>query len=194
MGPELLFVVGLCGLGSWLARRASGRRLRPAGHGLMNLLALLPGDVVVQLHERTDWVVHDGYRLKAGVWRALYRLDGGRARQPVGGQPLLLVAGGGHPDDDAIWLLQPARPLPLTGDTPPGTLEHDGVRHALGGRFRTEAQTLLSGGVRRLLLLCYRGPGDHRLLALRWDGENDAQLLAGRSLPLAAVDILPVKR
>ena len=193
MGPELLFVVGLCGLASWLARRQERRR-RPLApmSTLANLLALAPGDVVVQVPERSDWVIQDSYRLKAGVWRALYRLDGGAGR---GAGALLLVAASGHPDDDALWLLQalPARALALTGDAAPQTLEHQGVRHSLGGRFRTEAQTA-AGGVRRLLLLCYRGPGDHRLLALRWDGESDAQLLAGRALAPSAVDILPLKR
>lgn len=192
MGPELLFVVGLCGLTSWLARRVE-RRQRPQVRmsALSNLLALLPGDVVVPTPERGDWVVQDAYRLKAGVWRALYRLDGGGR----GAAALLLVAAVGHPEDDAAWLLQtlPGRTLTLTGDSAPQTLEHDGVRHALVGRFRTEAQTR-TGGVRRLLLLCYRGPGDHRLLALRWDGESDPQLLAGRALVPSAVDILPLAR
>jgi hypothetical protein len=195
MGPELLFVVGLCGLTHWLARRAKGPA--KAGRSLRtNLLSLLPGDVVV--HDKADWVVHDAYRLKAGGWRALYRLG---APAASGDGPPLLLSASLSPTaldsqaGDALWLLWPlpGRSLTLPGDKPPQALEHDGVRHLLVGRFRSEAQTQ-SGGVRRLLLLCYRGPGDHRLLGLRWDGEANAQLFSGRALGPAAVDVLPLKR
>ena len=106
----------------------------------------------------------------------------------------------GAGEAEAAWLLHP---LPATRadllSTPhaPATewLPHEGLRYRLHSRHHTAvrvatAATTAGDAGPSLSLLCYRGPGAHRLLVTRWADEPSARLYAGERVLGEALIVL----
>jgi hypothetical protein len=216
MEPLPILLLGcLAGLSLSLRRLAAGRRGRDvtgrtdAESGrpdpddpddAHDLSTLSRGDVVQREDEpgAGDELVSAALRLTdAGPWRTLCLLEGGAA------PGLLLVAERGAEAErgDRAWLLhaRPERRAELAVPTAAATesIEYDGLRHRLCGRFQALARAAElqpaepRSGTRTaaaapsgepLLVVCYRGPGSRRLLLTRWHGEPAALLHVGEAV------------
>lgn len=208
MEPLPILLLGcIAGLSLSLRQLAAGRRGRGGVTGRTDrdpndpedLFDLGRGDVIQRedLPEAGDELVSAALRLSgAGPWRTLCLLEGGAA------PGLLLVAerGAEAGRGDRAWLLRalPERRAELAVPTAAATesIEHDGLRHRLCGRFQAlaraagsrndargpGAQTAAAPSGEPLLLVCYRGPGSRRLLLTRWHGEPAAMLHVGEAV------------
>lgn len=217
MEPLPILLLGcLAGLSLSLRRLAAGRRGRRDVTGRTDaeqerpdpedaddahdLSALSRGDVVQREDQpgAGDELVSAALRLTdAGPWRTLCLLEGGAA------PGILLVAERGAEAErgDRAWLLHamPERRAELAVPTAAATesIEYDGLRHRLCGRFQALARAAelsqaeprsgpripaAAPGGEPLLLVCYRGPGSRRLLLTRWHGEPAALLHVGEAV------------
>lgn len=206
MEPLPILLLGcLAGLSLSLRRLAAGRRGRRGVTGRTeddphDLAGLGRGDVIQREDQpgAGDELVSAALRLtSAGPWRTLCLLEGGAAP----GLLLLAERGADAERGDRAWLLHsmPERRAELAAPTAAATesIEHDGLRHRLCGRFQALARAAEPQKAERgpgsktlaaapsgepLLLVCYRGPGSRRLLLTRWHGEPAALLHVGEAV------------
>ena len=184
----MLLLGCLAGLGFSLSGLFTARRkrpVRPSAARERSLADLRAGDIVQR------GVPPRGSRrplqlAPAGPWRPLSELEAEGAAPG----PLLLWGAEAAGEAEAAWLLHP---LPATRadllSTPhaPATesLPHEGLRYRLHSRHHTAVRLAAAVAVTAvdpdpsLSLLCYRGPGAHRLLVTRWAGEPGARVYVG---------------
>lgn len=195
----MLLLGCLAGLGFSLSGLFTTRRKRPARPPTArerSLHELRAGDIVQ--HGSTFLVVRRAMQLTAaGRWRTLSELE---AEGPAPG-PLLLWGAEAAGEAEAAWLLHPlpaTRADLLTAPHAPATesLPHEGLRYRLLSRHHTAVRSsaavaaAVTDGDPSLSLLCYRGPGAHRLLVTRWAGEPSARLYAGERVLGEALSVL----
>lgn len=194
----MLLIGCLAGLGFSLSGLFTARRKRPARPQAAcerSLHDLRAGDIVQ--YGSTFLVVRRALQLAAaGRWRTLSELEAEGAA--LG--PLLLWGAEAVGEAEAAWLLHP---LPATRadllSTPhaPATewLPHEGLRYRLHSRHHTAVRVAAAAATAgdpgpSLSLLCYRGPGAHRLLVTRWADEPSARLYAGERVLGEALIVL----
>lgn len=178
----MLLLGCLAGLGFSLSGLFTGRRPRPARPAAAEraLHELRAGDIVQ--HGSSFLGVRRTLQLAAaGRWRTLSELE---AEGAALGAPLLLVGAEAAGEPDAAWLVYPlpeTRADLLATPQAPATesLPHDGLRYRLLSRHHTAVRVAPAAEsaadlAPHLSLLCYRGPGAHRLLVTRFGGAEQA--------------------